>query len=356
MNRIKLFMLLIAAGWMLQSCGSQESTKESKKGTPVNAKEVSLVQVPRTYEYSGNVASVKKSSLSTRLMGQIDQVLVHEGDKVEKGQLLLSIRSNDILAKKSQVEANITEVTAAYTNAERDYNRISQLFEAKSATQKELDDITAHYTMMKAKLDAVIKAKAEVEEMMTYANICAPYSGVITDRSVDAGDMANPGMPLLAIEAPELFEVISRVPESEIHLVEKGDTVMVDIKNCKSEVKGVISRVSPSSRLSGAQFETRVLLHPTPEQKSRLRSGMFAQVKLQKGTEKKILVSEDLIITRGQLTGVWTVGESQAALLRWVRLGKSYDGQTEVLSGLSAGDKLIVNSNERLYDGMLIEL
>ncbi len=356
MNLSKLFAFLIATGLLLQSCGSHTEKKEENKGVPVTTSELKTSIVPKTYQYSGTVASVKKSTLSTRIMGQVDKIYAHEGDKVKKGELLLAIRSNDILAKRSQVEANILETSAALQNAETDYNRIKSLFENKSATQKELDDITTHYKMMKAKLEAVNKAKAEVEEMMTYANIRAPYSGIVTNRFVDAGDMANPGMPLMAIEAPDVFEVITGIPESEIHLVSKNDTVMVNFKSCDEDIKGVISKVSTSSRLSGAQFDTRVLLMPTAGQLSKIKSGMFAQVKHFKGSDKKMIVSKDLIINRGQLTGIWTVGESQTALLRWVRLGKNHSNQVEVLSGLSEGDKLIIDCEERLHDGLLLEL
>ena len=349
-------MLLLAGALLLQSCGSHEKQETKVAGIPVKTSEIKSSVVPKTYQYSGTVASVKKSTLSTRIMGQVDKIYAHEGDKVEKGQLLLAIRSNDIAAKKSQVEANILEVTAAYTNAETDYNRISSLYENKSATKKELDDITTHYNMMKAKLEAVKKAKAEVEEMMTYANIRAPYAGVVTNRFVDGGDMANPGIPLMAIEAPGQFEVITRIPESEIDLITKGDSVYVALKNCKEDIPGIISRVSTSSRLSGAQFETRVLLMPNEKQISALRSGMFAQVKLTKGADKKIMIPNNLIVNRGQLTGIWTVSESKAALLRWVRLGKSNGSKTEVLSGLSEGDKLIIDYEGRLHDGMALEL
>ncbi len=349
-------MLSLTVGLLFQSCGSEKKQNETSQAVPVKAETVSSVKVPKTYYYSGSVSSLKKSTLSTRIMGQIDQVLVNEGDKVKQGQLLVSIKSNDIIAQKSQVESNIIAAKAAYKNAESDYKRITALFESKSATQKELDDITTHYQMTKAQLEAAKKAKVQVEENLTYANISAPYDGVITDRFVDAGDMANPGMPLVAIESPGKFEVITRIPESEVNMVKKNDTVYVELKSAKDKIAGVITHVSPSSRFSGAQFEARIILQPTDAQKQWIRSGMFANVIMEKGTTHKILVPTNLIINRGQLTGVWTVGETGNALLRWVRLGKVFEDKTEVLAGLSENDKLITGSDSRLYDGMLVSL
>jgi len=356
MKLMKVSFFLLAAGMLFQACSNGEKEQANSSQIAVSVQEVKLVKVPKAYSYSGTVASVKQSTLSTRLMGQIDQVLVHEGDKVEKGQLLIAIRSNDILSKQKQVEANIVEVKAAYKNAEADLKRISSLFESKSATQKELDDITTHFEMMKAKLEAVKKAKAEVVEMLTYADIRAPYAGVVTTRFVDAGDMANPGMPLVAIEAPGLFEVNARIPESEVHLVERNDTVKVELKGVAGTINGVVSRISPSSRFSGAQFDTRILLFPADHQINAIRSGMFAHIDLYKGSEEKVLVAEALIVDRGQLTGLWTVGQSGQALLRWVRLGKQYAGQVEVLSGIKTGDRLITQTKNRLHDGAALQI
>lgn len=356
MNIQKLFMLLIASGIIFQACNNKAVENNSKKGVPVETQEVKATDVAKTYNYSGTIASLKKSTLSTRIMGQITNILAHEGDKVEKGQLLVSIRSNDIAAQKSQVEANITAVKAAFKNAETDFNRITSLYNTKSATQKELDDITTHYEMTKAQLTAAKEAKNQVEETMTYANIRAPYTGVITDLYVDAGDMANPGMPLIGIEAQGLFEVITRIPESEVNAVEKNDTVQVILKSSSEVITGIISNISPSSRFSGSQFEARILLQLNNEQKSDIRSGMFANVILKKGTNNKILIANELIVNRGQLNGIWTVGETGSALLKWTQLGKKYNDQTEILSGISAGDKLILQCEERLYNGLYLSV
>lgn len=323
----KVSFFLLAAGMLFQACSHGETEETKSAQITVTVQEVKAVEVPKAFSYSGTVASVKQSTLSTRLMGQIDQVLVHEGDKVEKGQLLLALRSNDILARQMQVEANIVEVTAAYKNAEADMKRISNLYESKSATQKEFDDTRTHFEMMQAKLNAVNKAKAEVTEMLTYANIRAPYAGVVTTRFVDAGDMANPGMPLVAIEAPGLFEVNAFIPESEIHLIERNDTVNVILNGVQGAIAGLVSRISPSSRFSGAQFEARIVLLPEAHQTRAIRSGTFAHVNLYKGIEKKVLVAESLIIDRGQLTGVWTVSQTGEALLRWVPYGKTVCGR-----------------------------
>jgi len=350
-------MLLGIVVILAQACGNNESGESNQtKGVKAKAERVELSTVPKKFQYTGTVSSVNQSTLSTRLMGQINRVFVHEGDAVQKGQLLVSIRSNDIQAKYQQVEANIIQAEAAYKHAHDDFKRITSLYQTNSATQKELDDMTVHYQMTKAQLEAAQKAKDEVVAMLSYADIRAPYAGVITQRFVESGDMANPGMPLLAIEAPGLFEVNAKIPESEIYKVEKGDQVEVRIHGCQDAIKGSISHISPSSRFSGSQFDARIALLPNKEQKQAIRSGVFAYVDHLKGSESKLLIDKSRIVERGQLKGVWVVSQSNQALLRWVRLGKSYGDKVEVISGLNEGNQLIAAAEDRLYDGANLQL
>ncbi len=357
MKSLNLVIAAAAFAILTQACGSSsEENKQAPVALKAKAETVKLTTVPKQFNYTGTVASVNQSTLSTRLMGQISNVLVREGDVVKKGQLLVSIRSNDIQAKEKQVEANIIQAKAANKHAQDDFNRIQALFNSNSATQKELDDITVHLAVTKAQLEAAQKAREEVVEMLSYADIRAPYDGVITQKFVDSGDMANPGMPLMAIEAPGLFEVMAKVPESEIYRVEKGDVVEVRVEACEEPVKGTVSHISPSSRFSGSQFDTRINLIPDDKQAEAIRSGMFAHVSHFKGEEQKLLVPSSLVVERGQLKGIWTVSQTDQALLRWVRLGKTYGDAVEVLSGLTDGNQLVINTEGRLFDGAQLQL
>lgn len=353
--KVNAFLLLLAL--IVQSCASDNAEKDDHINTiAVQTLEIGMQDVPKKFHFTGTVVSLKQSMLSTRLMGQVAKVHVNIGKYVSEGELLISIRSNDLQAKKKQVEANILQAKAAHKHASDDYKRVQALYERKSATQKELDDITVHYQMAKAQLEIALKAKEEIVEMLSYANIKAPFSGVVTQKFVDVGDMANPGMPLLAVESPGLFEVNTRIPESDVYIVEKGDQVEVRVGTFDEVVNGVVDRISPSSRLSGSHYEAVISLRPNDEQEKKLRSGMFAHVDLFKGKEKKILLDQKQLVDRGQLTGVWVVSQNNEALLRWVRLGKTYGNKIEVLSGLNEGIKLIVKADERLHDGALLKL
>jgi RND family efflux transporter MFP subunit len=303
---------------------------------------------------SGTVASKNAAQLSTRVMGHVERVNVNIGDRVSKGQLLISINSADLKAKKAQVNAGISEAKAAYDIAEKDFNRFKKLFDQNSASQKELDDITAHYNMAKARYEAALQMRNEIDAQFAYTNVIAPFNGIITARFIDAGDLANPGMPLLAIEAPDDFEVVARVPESSISKIEKGLRTKVMIPSIETAVSGNVSKVSASSANSGGQYVVKIDLE---ESNKKMRSGMFVTVNFpsikndsahQSGT---VLIPRSIVIERGGLTGIYTVSQQETAVLRWLRLGKTIGDQVEVLSGLKADETYILDTEGKLYNG-----
>ena len=305
---------------------------------------------------SGKVQSENSANLSTRMMGHVQNIYVKVGDKVNKGQLLLSVNNADISAKLAQVSASITEANAAYKNAEKDYFRYKSLFNDNSASQKELDDITAHYNMAKARLEAANQMKNEVQAQFSYANIRAPFNGVISNKFINEGDMANPGMPLLEIESPSSFQVMAMVPETEISQIKKNTDVNVLIKSLSAILKGKVIEVSSSAKNTGGQYLVKIKLIESIEN---LRSGMFATVQFpteNTNEMKALLIPTSALVNKGELSGIYTVSQSNTAVLRWLRLGRTYGDKVEILSGLNADESYIESAEGKLFNGAKVTI
>jgi len=353
---IYLFSLAIAS--ILTSCGSDHK-KEVVDNTPAINVKVAKVQASNTSPFlsvSGKIQASKSADISTRMMGFVNKVHVNVGDNVNKGQLLVSINNTDLQAKKAQVNAAIIQATAAFKNAEKNYNRFKNLAASNSITQKEMDDMTANYQMAKAGLESANQMKNEVNAQFAYADIKAPFSGVITRKNIDNGDMANPGMPLLSIETPKDFEVLAMVPETEISAIKTGAAVTVLVKSIDKTIKGSVIEVSSSSKNTGGQYLVKINLENTT---ANILSGMFATVQfpiVRKASASLVLIPSEAIVTNGQLQGVYTVSESNTALLRWLRLGRTYGNQVEVLSGLSKDESYIISADGKLFNGANISI
>lgn len=353
--KIKYTIAILVLTLLITSCGSDE--KKINAGDAPIAVKVNAVNDNLNTPFltaSGSIQAVNSANLSTRMMGFVTNVPVNIGDKVKKGQLLVAINNSDLQAKLSQVNAGISEANAAFINAEKDYNRYKNLFSENSATQKELDDMTANYNMAKARLEGAKQMKNEVESQFAYANIRAPFDGVITGKFIKNGDMANPGMPLVSLETPGNFEVMARVPESEISKIKLGITVSVLVKSINETVHGKVTEVSSSASNTGGQYLVKIALDKTDVQ---IFSGMFVTVQFPIEAQNKtdmVLIPTEAIVKSGQLSGVYTVSESDTAILRWLRLGKTFGDQVEVLSGLSATENYIISADGKLYNGVNI--
>ncbi len=350
--KTKVLVIVALAGIVLASCGKKDTTENNQEvRVPAKVEIAELKEYPVVHSFSGRLEAEKQSNLSTRIMGQISRIYVKPGQKVKKGDLLIQIRNQDILAKKAQVEASKIEATTAYESAKKDYERFKALYESKSASAKELDDVTTHFKMAEARVNAVKQMEKEVEETMRYASIRAPYSGVITSKFVQEGDMANPGMPLLSMESPSKWKVVARIPEADIARLQLNDAVEVRF-NTDETIDGVIAEINPSATNTGNQFEAKVIL--SDSEPASLYSGMHATVLYEDGTQPLILVPKESLISRGQLVGIYAVSQSGNALLRWVKTGKSYDDKIEILSGLTHGEKYVAASDGKLFDGALV--
>ncbi|SDL36331.1 RND family efflux transporter, MFP subunit [Kriegella aquimaris] len=343
---------------VLASCGEKEAKMvvDNSVAVPVQVRAVTENTENSFVTVSGKIEAAKSANISTRMMGYVDKIYVQVGDKVKSGQLLLSVNNADVSAKLAQVNAGITEATAAYTNAKKDYERFTSLFKENSASQKELDDITANYNMAQARLESAKQMKNEVNAQLSYANIRAPFNGVVTNKFINAGDMANPGMPLLEVESPGKHQVLAMVPESEILDIKTDTEVNVVLKSLDKSVKGKVIEVSTSAKNTGGQYLVKVMLEASD---ANILSGMYATVQFpveRKANATAVMIPTEALVEKGQLTGIYTVSESNTALLRWIRLGRIFGDKVEVLSGLSQDEKYIVSSDRKLFNGAKVNI
>ena len=358
MKKSLISTALLTAVIGMTSCSSKEKEATAEETKPVSV----VIATPSGnngsgIQLSGKLESENTANISTRVMGYISSIKVKVGDRVQKGALLATISSNDIQAKKAQALAMIAAAEAAYKNAAKDYNRFQALHKLQSASDKELENVTLQYTAAKSNLEAARQGLKEVNAMLSYTNITAPFSGVITQKLADEGSMANPGMPLLILEQNGLLRLSASVSESDVTQIKTGDVAQIDIKSTGKSFQGKITELSPSSQASGGQYMVKIAI-PANEQKG-LLSGMYANATVVgKSTvavpSGSIQVPVASIIYRDQLTGLYVVSDKNTASLRWVRLGKVSGDQVEVLSGLNADERYVLQADGKLYNGVKV--
>lgn len=352
-----LFGSLLFIGF---SC-TKEENKTIKEMDPIAvvADELTAGDYAQSLFATGKLEAKNNAKISTRMMGFVNTIPVKTGQEVQKGDLLATIQSTDLSAQKAQAKAGISQAEANFKNAEKDLKRYQSLYDKNSATQKELDDMQTRFEAASAQLETAKAAKSEVNAHLSYAELKAPFSGVVTAIHLKEGDMANPGMPVLSIENPEQLEAVVMVSERDILNIDLETSATIYLKSVDKSVKGKVSEISRSSSQSAGQYLVKIEVEPTEQD---VLSGMIVNVSFDQEnkenqlTAPQLLIPETALISKGQLSGVYVINEDNTALLRWLRIGKKVENQVEVLSGLSIGEKYVVEANSRLFNGSKVSL
>lgn len=360
-------LLSVCAG--LAGCsGGREVTA----GTPetVRGLEVAKLQeqtVPDTFEAVGTVHASRTAPLSSQVMGSITAVNVREGDAVKRGQVLATVDDAQPRAAVEQAQATLSaaehELAAAdseATLAQSTFNRLQTLYEKKSLSPQEYDEGRARLQSAEARRATARAARAQssaaLEQARThlgYTRVLAPFDGVVTERRVDPGALASPGMPLVTVEAGGRYRLEAAVDERDLKNVHLADAVPVLLDALGDQpLNGKVAQIVPAADPASRSFTVKIDL---PANKN-LRSGIFGRVAFARGTRQAIFIPQSAVTERGQLQTVYVVGANGIAILRYVTLGSTQPQGREVLSGLGAGETVVISPAGRDLAGKRIEV
>ncbi|MBH0191842.1 MAG: efflux RND transporter periplasmic adaptor subunit [Nitrospira sp.] len=339
MKRWLMAALLLAAG-----CGSKDEPATSVLSDAPQAVihaavvEIRTSEAPIRVEVTGQVVPIFQAVLSSRIQGTIDQLLVREGAPVVRGQTLIQLDNRD-------VEADLARVSAEVENAKAQLDRMETLYRQDAVSKQEMENATRAYKVAEASRKAVLA-------QLSYTVVKAPFDGVITEKMVEAGELASPGQPLLKMENPRQLRLEATVAESDLRSVSRGDKIPVIIDALAGRaLAGIVGQILPAGDPQTHTFTVKVDVPSAPG----LKTGMFGRFQLDKGTSRTILVPETAVVERGELTSVFAVGSDRIARLRWVKPGRRLDNQVEILSGVNVGESVLLDA-ARGIDGAAVTI
>jgi RND family efflux transporter MFP subunit len=362
----KLYITGLIFIFLLAGCGSSKNETPVKRDivNGVTVMKVNPAQVDDYFETSGTVRAKTVSVVASRVMGTITSVKVKEGDKVTAGDILMTIDNRDTAQRVAATEAAFNEAQSARAAsgeqrslAEVTYSRYKNLYSEKVISRQEFDQIEMQKKVSDAEFNRVSqgveRARANLEEARVYhgfTQVRAPIPGIVTEKKIEAGSLASPGMPLCTVEDTSQFKIEAAIDEGLIKKVSPGMQAYVLFDKTGEKVNGRIVKVVPSIDPASRTFLIEIAL-----QDRSLRSGSYGKVLIPQGKKESLLIPAGAIVERGQLTGVFVVDENGIIAYRLIKTGKVYDGLAEVLSGLSKGESIIVSGMEKAIDGGIIK-
>lgn len=361
-----MFLLLFAPLLLAACSGSKPATTpapETVSGVPLLIAQ--RTAIPDYLEATGTVQAAQSAQLASQMMGTITRVNVHEGDAVRRGQVLITIDEAQPHAAYQSATAGlqasretIAAADADYALAESTMLRYQMLYDKKSVSPHEYDEVTAKLALAKARRDAAhansAQAEAAVAEAGTsvgFAKIRAPFDGLVVAKLADAGAMAAPGVPLLIVEDPSHFRLEAEVDENQIGAVLLGANVPIVLDSLGNQpITGKVVQIVPAADPASRTFTVKIDLPGNPQ----IRSGLFGRALFPRGERQSILIPQTALLHRGQLDAIYVVGKDEIASLRYVTLGKPNGNDVEVLSGLDNDERIVVQPADRELSGKRI--
>lgn len=349
---------LLAIASVLSACGGHDEHPALASSQPELKTQAELFKVqnqslPVFALFPGSVITSDQISISSRVMGYVRSVDVHEGQTVKSGDTLLTIDSTDVTSAINQAQAAVNKAWAALADAKNNYERYANLYKENAVPKQMFEQMQTAYKVAQSNYSAAIAGLKQAKSQLTYVKITAPFSGTITSRSVDPGQMATPGLPLMTLQGSGQKQVEVQLSSQAFATLKLGDPVTVrytDFQGGQHQFQGTVERMVDAT---DPVTHTHTVKIGVPEN-VKVRSGNYVVVEIAVAHETGMLVPLSAIHDRGGIRGVFVLDDQNRAWFRMVRLGHVIDGKQVILSGLVPGERLVTKSDDRLQNGIVV--
>lgn len=340
MRLLRLAPFVLLSLLAVIGCGKEPRSRGDGRESVVKKVTVSAVEQHATLtmqKIMGTIVARSQARIETKVQARVEKIVVALGSRVRAGELLAELDTRDLSARVRQAQA-VSE------QASQDLKRFETLLSKQAATQQEYDAVKTRAVVAESN-------RQETEAMLNYARIVAPFSGVVTRKMIEAGDLAIPGRPMFEFEADGAPRFALTIPESDINRITVGDSVQIEVSSADTSVTGLVRELSPSADPVSRSYELKIDLPGN----TKLRPGQFGRLLLPYGEDNAIYIPKSALVHRGQLDLVYVASAQKRVALRLIRTGREQSGLVEVLSGLTAGEYVVTSGGESLSDGDQVE-
>jgi len=294
--------------------------------------------LPHTRSFDGLVEAVQTATIAAETGGRIQEIVFDVDDFVPVGAVLVRFRDSDQRTGVALARAALDEAQARLDRAEQEYLRVKEIFDRKLIARAALDAAVAERDSAQARIKAARAGVGQAEEQLAYTVVRAPYSGIVTARHVEVGELATPGTPLISGLSLDQLRVTVRVPQSVVPALRAH---VDDVRVVAGE------RVITAERIIAFPYADpashTVTVRAALPAGSDLYPGMFVKLRVFTNLHEQVTVPLSSVIHRGEVTGVYVVDAAGLISLRQIRPGRVHGQTLAVLAGLEAGERIAVD-------------
>ena len=360
-----VLLVLITAGVVTFLNRKSETDALAKETEAVSVPTVAVVQPqaePGNDELvlPGNLQAFIESPIFARTNGYLLRWYKDMGSKVEKGELLAAIDTPEVDQELSQARASREQFKAALGLAKISTDRWANLLKSDSVSQQEADQQASGYQQALANLAAADANVRRLEELESFKNVYAPFSGVLTRRNVDPGALINSGAQaagreLFDIARVDPLRVYVSVPQAYAPNIKAGMKANVTLQEFPGQkFVGTVVRTAEAIDLATRTLNTEV---DVPNKDSKLLPGSFGQVHFATGTSvPRITIPVNAMLFRAEGAQVAVVDKDGKVHLRPISIGRDFGATLEILGGLDVSDQIIINPSDSLEEGQKVHV
>ena len=336
---------------------SQSKSAVTVEDTPlVRTTVIGSVDGKQKYTYSGEVRGRYESKLAFQVSGKIVKRNIQLGSQVHAGDILMQIDPKDLQQNVNNTSAQVSSAESQMRLAESNLNRYQQLYADKVISRAQLDQYENAYEVAQAAVQQASAQHAQSSNQLDYSLLYADTSGVISDISVEAGQVVSAGQSVLTIVRDGEREVEINVPENRIEEIRNVKQVAVTFWSLPQiVVNGIVREIAPMADVATRTYKVRISLSNPPDQ---VKLGMTAEVSLNgvsNQNQASIMIPLSALYQTNKITNVWVVND-QVVSLRSVQIGNFGNGQVQVTGGLNPGETIVIAGVHKLQEGQMVKL
>ena len=326
---------------------------QSRSIAVVTAHPVRRTIVPQLH-FSGSLDPEWQAQVAAKVDGRLERVYVHEGDRVEKGQVLAILEQMDTDANLLSAKGSFLDAQTSLRKAETDLARYEKLYATGAVSQQVVDDYRFARDNAAAKLEAARGSLQGMESKAAGTVVTAPADGIVAKRFYQEGYYAKAGTPLFAIADISMLKTKIHIPEGQVTGVKVGNEADIALPAYPGKkLVGKITRISPVADLPAHTFAAEVSV----DNSEGLLAGVYANVSLIGEPREQVLtIPMHAIVMRDDQQTVFVADAQGVVQRRVLALGYSDDKVAEVLSGLDEQDTIVVEGHNKLREGSRINL
>lgn len=362
-----VFLSVMVFGSVFVNCKRPTADKNDVSDkVPVKVQTVKLGRVVQSIDYNGDIKAEFEVKVFSKIPDRIEELYVDEGDFVNKGDPIAKIFAATIEQGVRQAEARLAAAKAQESNLLLEYDRAKRLSKENAMSKQQYDTIEAQYQSTQAQVEQAEAALASIKSQLQDATVTAPISGIIGQRFYEAGDMAAPQLPIVTIVQMDRVKIHFNVTESDLGKLKIGQEAQVKVESYPEQIfKGKVSKISPVLDPLTRMAKVEVLVD---NRNKKLKPGMFARVTVITGVLKDVIaIPRYPTIERTSLKkingqnivvknySVFVVNEG-VAHQRDLKVEYVNHDKIAVRSGLQVGDKIVVEGQNNLRDGMPVNV